>query len=83
MYTSLVKYAKEQISGSGKIWPRCLIVGRLLASQSYYGIAMIKYAGVGVAMINDIPSVKEVADFVTKSNLKDGMAYAIEKFILN
>lgn len=33
-------------------------------------IAMIEYAGVGVAMDNAIPSVKEVANFVTKSNPK-------------
>jgi Cof subfamily protein (haloacid dehalogenase superfamily) len=46
-------------------------------------IAMIEYAGVGVAMDNAIPSVKEVANFVTKSNLEDGVAYAIEKFVLN
>ena len=30
-----------------------------------------------------IPSVKEVANFVTKSNLEDGVAYVIEKFVLN
>ena len=46
-------------------------------------IAMIEYAGVGVAMDNAIPSVKEIANFVTKSNLEDGVAYAIEKFALN
>ncbi len=42
-------------------------------------IAMIEYAGVGVAMDNAIPSVKEVANFVTKSNLEDGVAFAIER----
>ena len=46
-------------------------------------IAMIEFAGMGVAMDNAIPSVKEVANFVTKSNLEDGVAYAIEKFVLN
>lgn len=46
-------------------------------------IAMIEYAGMGVAMENAIPSVKEVANFITKSNLEDGVAYAIEKFVLN
>ena len=46
-------------------------------------IAMIEYAGMGVAMENAIPSVKEVANFVTKSNLEDGVAYAIEKFVLS
>jgi len=44
---------------------------------------MIEFAGVGVAMENAIPSVKEAADFVTKTNLEDGVAYAIEKFALN
>ncbi|MCP6134368.1 sugar-phosphatase, partial [Escherichia coli] len=29
------------------------------------------------------PSVKEVANFVTKSNLEDGVAFAIEKYVLN
>ena len=46
-------------------------------------IAMIAFAGVGVAMDNAIPAVKAAADFVTKSNLEDGVAYAIEKFVLN
>jgi hypothetical protein len=46
-------------------------------------ISMIEYAGVGVAMDNAIPSVKEVANFVTKSNLEDGVAFAIEKYVLN
>ena len=46
-------------------------------------IAMIEYAGMGVAMDNAISSVKEAANFVTKSNLEDGVAYAIEKFVLN
>ena len=46
-------------------------------------IAMIEYAGVGVAMDNAIPAVKEAANFITKSNLEDGVAYAIEKYVLN
>lgn len=46
-------------------------------------IAMIEFAGVGVAMGNAIDAVKDVANFVTKSNLEDGVAYAIEKFALH
>ncbi|MCA1924566.1 sugar-phosphatase [Buttiauxella noackiae] len=46
-------------------------------------IAMLEYAGIGVAMDNAIDKVKEVSNFVTKSNLEDGVAYAIEKFVLN
>jgi Cof subfamily protein (haloacid dehalogenase superfamily) len=45
-------------------------------------IAMLEYAGVGVAMGNAIDSVKKVADYVTKTNLEDGVAYAIKKFVL-
>ena len=46
-------------------------------------IAMLEYAGVGAAMDNAIPAVKAAANFVTKSNLEDGVAYAIEKFVLS
>ena len=46
-------------------------------------IALIEYAGMSVAMENASPSAKDVADFVTKSNLEDGVAYAIEKFALS
>ena len=42
---------------------------------------MIQYAGLGVAMANAQDKVKEAADFITKSNDEDGVAYVIEKFI--
>lgn len=45
-------------------------------------IAMIEYAGLGVAMGNASPHVKEVADFITLSNEEDGVAHVINKFIL-
>ena len=44
---------------------------------------MIEVSGIGVAMENAYPEVKEVANFITKSNLCDGVAYAIEKFVLS
>jgi Cof subfamily protein (haloacid dehalogenase superfamily) len=43
---------------------------------------MIKYAGLGVAMGNAYPEVKEVADYITKTNEDDGVAHVIHKFIL-
>ncbi|MDR3433305.1 MAG: sugar-phosphatase [Rouxiella aceris] len=46
-------------------------------------IAMLEYAGLGVAMGNAIDSVKAISQFVTKSNREDGVAYAVEKFVLN
>lgn len=45
-------------------------------------LSMIKYAGLGIAMENGFSEVKENADFITKSNDEDGVAYAIEKFVL-
>jgi len=46
-------------------------------------ITMLKYAGLSIAMENAYPEVKEYADFITCSNDDNGVAYAIEKFILN
>ncbi|MCL2893703.1 sugar-phosphatase [Brenneria tiliae] len=46
-------------------------------------LAMIDYAGLGVAMGNAIDTVKAASQFVTKTNMEDGVAYAIEKFVLN
>lgn len=46
-------------------------------------LSMIKYAGLGVAMDNAVPEVKEVANYITASNDEDGISKVIEKFILN
>lgn len=43
--------------------------------------SMIEYAGVGVAMENAQPVVKEVADYITKSNDEDGIVDVINKFV--
>lgn len=42
-------------------------------------MAMIQAAGLGVAMGNAEEEVKAIADFVTLSNLEDGVAYAREE----
>lgn len=49
--------------------------------DSYNDISMIEYAGLGVAMDNSPDIVKSVADFVTKSNDEDGVAFVIDKFL--
>ena len=41
---------------------------------------MIKQAGTGVAMENGEPVVKKIADFITKTNDEEGVAFAIEHF---
>ena len=46
-------------------------------------ISMIEYAGIGVAMGNAQDIVKEKADFITKLNDDDGIAYYLEKFVFN
>lgn len=43
---------------------------------------MIKLAGLGVAVANARESTKETADCITASNQEDGVAKAIEKFVL-
>lgn len=44
-------------------------------------IAMIKKAGIGVAMENSFKEVLDIADYVTSSNENSGVAMAINKFI--
>lgn len=44
-------------------------------------LEMIAYAGVGVAMGNAQKVIKEAADYITRSNDADGVAYAMNKFL--
>lgn len=50
--------------------------------DSLNDIEMIRCAGLGVAMGNARQEVKEVADVVTASNQEDGVAKAIEDYVL-
>ena len=43
-------------------------------------IDMVEYAGLGVAMGNAIPEVKDVADVVTTTNEENGVAKAINRY---
>ena len=43
-------------------------------------ISMLAFAGLGVAMGNAPEHVKAAADFVTKSNVEDGVAWALGRF---
>ena len=44
---------------------------------------MIEFAGLGVAMGNANPKIREIANYNTDTNDNDGVAKVIEKFILN
>ncbi len=44
-------------------------------------LSMIQYAGTGVAMGNAVPSVKQAAKDITKTNEQDGVAFALKKYL--
>ena len=44
---------------------------------------MIENAGLGVAMGQSTPLVRDIANFVTDDNNNDGVARALEKYCLN
>lgn len=54
----------------------------MCCGDSLNDMAMLQTAGIAVAMANSEESVKEAADFVTDTNDDDGVAKAVEKFIL-
>lgn len=45
-------------------------------------IEMVRWAGMGVAMGNAIPAVKDVADWIAPYQEDDGAAVAVERFVL-
>lgn len=55
----------------------------ICAGDADNDIHMIEYAGLGVAMGNASDNIKKIANFTTKTNEENGIAYVIDKFILN
>jgi Cof subfamily protein (haloacid dehalogenase superfamily) len=55
----------------------------LAIGDNYNDVEMIAYAGIGVAMGNAPADVQALADWVAPDIEADGVAVAIEKFILN
>jgi len=57
---------------------------RVLAiGDSRNDVPMMKWAGTGVAMGNALPEVRESVRYVTGTNVDDGVAAAIERFVLD
>lgn len=54
----------------------------IACGDGFNDCSMIEYAGLGVAMCNAQPSVKEMADVVTLTNDEDGVAMVVEDYIL-
>ncbi len=48
--------------------------------DGFNDISMIQFAGVGVAMGNAQPVVKEAADYITAANDRDGLVEVIDRF---
>lgn len=55
----------------------------ICCGDGYNDLSMIEYAGLGVAMENAQPIVKEKADYITRSNDDDGVLYVINQFMRN
>lgn len=53
----------------------------ICCGDGFNDVSMIEYAGLGVAMENAQPIVKEHADFVTRSNDDDGILHVINTFM--
>jgi hypothetical protein len=49
--------------------------------DGYNDLTMIQYAGLGVAVDNANDQLKKKADYITTSNMEDGVAKVIEEFI--
>lgn len=53
----------------------------ICVGDSYNDLPMLRQAGLGVAMGNAQPEVREAADFITDSNDEDGVAKIVQKFM--
>jgi Cof subfamily protein (haloacid dehalogenase superfamily) len=53
----------------------------LAIGDSRNDVPMLRWAGIGVAMGNASPEVKESVRYVTGSNTEDGVAQAIDRFV--
>lgn len=61
----------------------CQLSEVIAIGDSWNDREMIEVAGLGVAMGNANPAIKEIANYLTKSNNEEGVRHVVEKFILN
>ncbi|MBO7747773.1 HAD family phosphatase [Paenibacillus sp. MWE-103] len=60
----------------------CTLDEVIAIGDSWNDHEMIEAAGLGVAMGNALPKLKEIAQYVTKTNNEEGVKHVIDKFIL-
>lgn len=65
-----------------KFYPDVHIKEVMALGDGYNDWDMLKYAGFGVAMGNAAEEIKQSVKYVTETNADDGLAKAIEKFVL-
>jgi Cof subfamily protein (haloacid dehalogenase superfamily) len=70
--------ALQQLAAQQGITPEEIIA----VGDDHNDLDMIRYAGLGIAMGNAVDTVKAAADAITSSNAEDGLAQALERFIL-
>ena len=69
--------ALERLCRDFRVQPdRVLAIG-----DSRNDVPMMRWAGIGVAMENALPEVREAVPYLTASNEQDGVALAIERFV--
>ncbi|MBW7453528.1 Cof-type HAD-IIB family hydrolase [Paenibacillus sepulcri] len=61
----------------------CKLEEVIAIGDSWNDHEMIEVAGLGVAMGNALPKLKEIAQYVTRSNNEEGVRHVIEKFVLD
>jgi Cof subfamily protein (haloacid dehalogenase superfamily) len=59
----------------------CDMAEVIAIGDSWNDREMLEVAGLGVAMGNSVPQLKEIADYVTLSNNEDGIKHVIDKFV--
>ena len=71
--------ALEQLAVQEGIAPSQIMA----VGDDWNDLEMLRHAGLGIAMGNAPDGVKAVADYVTASNAEDGLAEALDHFVLN
>jgi Cof subfamily protein (haloacid dehalogenase superfamily) len=73
------KHALERLCADLQIPPsRVMAIG-----DSRNDVPMMRWARIGVAMANALPEVRDAVEHITGDHNEDGVARAIEKFVLN
>ena len=71
------RHSLAQLCESLEILPAEVIA----IGDSYNDVGMIEFAGLGICMANGPAEVRAKADHVTSSNMEDGIAVALERFV--